>query len=72
MNCKEFSNLLDAWMDGALPDGEADRMQAHAAECGDCASLLALRKDCRRLDEEIMQLQDMIDQAKNLPGVVTY
>ena len=53
MNCKEFSNLLDAWMDGTLPDGEADRMRAHAAECGECASLYALRKDCRRLDEEI-------------------
>ena len=53
MDCKEFSNLLDAWLDGLLPDGEADRLRAHAAECGDCASLYALRKDCRRLDEEI-------------------
>lgn len=53
MDCKEFSNLLDAWIEGTLSDGEADRMQAHAAECGACASLLALRKDCRRLDEDI-------------------
>ena len=53
MDCKEFSNLLDAWLDGALSDGEADRMRAHADTCGDCASLKALRKDCRRLDEEI-------------------
>ncbi len=53
MNCKEFSNLLDAWIDGTLPDGEAERMRAHAAECGECASLYALRMDCRRLDEDI-------------------
>ena len=53
MNCKEFSNLLDARMDGTLPRGDADRMRAHAAECGACAALLALRQDCRRLDEEI-------------------
>lgn len=53
MNCKEFSNLLDAWMDGTLSDAEAERMRAHAAECESCAALLTLRQDCRRLDEEI-------------------
>lgn len=52
MDCKEFSNLLDAFMDGALPDAEADRLRAHAAECDACAALLALRQDCRRVDEE--------------------
>ena len=53
MDCKEFSNLLDAYMDGALPDADARRMRDHAAECGACAALLALREDCRRLDEKI-------------------
>ena len=53
MNCKEFSNLLDAFMDGTLSDAEAERMRAHAAECEKCAALLSLRQDCRRLDEEI-------------------
>ena len=53
MNCKEFSNLLDAWMDGTLSDAEAERMRAHAAECESCAARLTLRRDCRRLEEEI-------------------
>ena len=53
MNCNEFSNLLDAWMDGTLSDAEAERMRDHAAECEGCAALLTLRQDCRRLEEEI-------------------
>ena len=53
MDCKEFSNLLDAYMDGALSDAEADRMRAHAGECAECAALLTVRMDCRRADEEI-------------------
>ena len=53
MDCKEFSNLLDAHLDGALPDADEKRLQDHAAECASCAALLALRQDCRRLDEEI-------------------
>ncbi len=53
MDCKEFSNLLDAYMDGALPDAEASLLKAHAAECEACAALLSLRQDCRRMDGEI-------------------
>lgn len=53
MDCKEFSNLLDAYMDGALPDADARRMRDHAAECEACAALLSLRQDCRRMDGEI-------------------
>ena len=53
MDCKEFSNLLDAYLDGALPDADARRMRDHAAECDACAALLSLRQDCRRMDEEI-------------------
>ena len=53
MNCKEFSNLLDAFMDGSLSDAEADRMRAHAAECDACAALLSLRQDCRQMEEDL-------------------
>jgi hypothetical protein len=53
MDCKEFSNLLDAWLDGALPDADARRMLDHAAGCEACAALLTLRQDCRRMDVEI-------------------
>ena len=62
MDCKEFSNLLDAYMDGALPDAEARRMRDHAAECEACAAMLSLRQDCRRLDGEI-QVPDSFSSA---------
>ena len=53
MDCKEFSNLLDAWMNGELSDAEAAQMQAHANTCENCAAELLLRRDCRGMDEEI-------------------
>ena len=62
MDCKEFSNLLDAYMDGALPDADARRMRDHVAECDACAALLTLRNDCRRMDEEI-QVPDSFSSA---------
>ena len=53
MNCTEFSNLLDAWMDGGQTDDNAfAQLQAHAAACEECAWLLQLRLDGRRADEE--------------------
>ena len=53
MNCKEFSNLLDAYLDGALPREQAREMEAHAAECPACADLMAAMLDCRQEGEEI-------------------
>lgn len=53
MDCKTFSNLLDAYMDGALPDADARAVEAHAASCASCGALLKLRRDCRGLEEEI-------------------
>lgn len=52
MDCKEFSNLLDAYLDGALSPAESESLRAHAAACGDCASLLALRQECRALERD--------------------
>ena len=53
MDCKEFSTLLDAYVDGSLSETEADRMREHAAACPDCAARLALLNDARRMDEDI-------------------
>lgn len=53
MDCKEFSNLLDAYLDGSLPDEVADRVRAHGQMCAECAQLMALRQDCRGLEKEI-------------------
>ena len=53
MNCKDFSNLLDAYVDGSLSQAEANQMRDHAAACPDCAAMLTLFQDARRMDEEI-------------------
>lgn len=53
MNCTEFSSLLDAFMEGALPDEAAAAMKAHAAECPSCGMLLQARRDCRAADEQV-------------------
>ena len=53
MNCKDFSTLLDAYVDGSLSEKEANQMRDHAAACPDCAAMLTLLEDARRMDEEI-------------------
>lgn len=53
MNCTEFSNLLDDLLAGRLSPEEAERLQAHAAQCAECAHLLTVRMDCQALDEEL-------------------
>lgn len=52
MTCKEFSNLLDMYLEGGLDQGQTAEAQAHLAGCDDCRLLLGIREDCRRLDEE--------------------
>ena len=53
MNCTEFSNLLDAYLDGGLAPEEQARVEAHAAACAECGALLTLCRDCRALDEQL-------------------
>ena len=52
MNCKAFSDLLDAYLAGEAPRDQAKEMQAHAASCPDCALRLRMLEDSRRLDAE--------------------
>ncbi len=40
MNCAEFLNLLDAYLDGAASEQDARRLEEHAKECPECAMLL--------------------------------
>jgi len=36
MNCDEFVELVTAYLDGALPPGDAQRFVDHLAECDGC------------------------------------
>lgn len=61
MDCREFSNLLDAFMEESLSEEQASAMRQHIRECEKCASLYAVRMDCRALDEE-MELPESFSQ----------
>jgi len=53
MNCKEFSNLLDAFVDDSLAEKEAAAMRNHMAACRECESRYTLALDLRQLDREV-------------------
>ena len=44
--CREFVELVTAYLEGTLPEGDRARMDAHLAECDGCAGYL---EDMRRL-----------------------
>ena len=44
--CREFVELVTDYLEGALPDAERVRFEAHLAECDGCAGYL---EDMRRL-----------------------
>ncbi len=44
--CREFVELVTDYLEGALPDVERARFEAHLAECDGCAGYL---EDMRRL-----------------------
>lgn len=52
MDCKEFSHLLDAYVEETLPEAVQDRMRAHEKRCSACREAVILRKDLRALHEE--------------------
>jgi anti-sigma factor RsiW len=39
--CQEFVELVTEYLDGALPDEQRARFEAHLAECEHCAGYLA-------------------------------
>ena len=52
MNCKEFSDLLDALAAGSLSGETADALRAHAEACPGCAEKMQVLQDCKRADGE--------------------
>ena len=38
--CREFDELVTAYHEGTLPEGDRARMDAHLAECDGCAGYL--------------------------------
>lgn len=53
MNCEKFNDLLDAYLDGALGEGETAEMERHQASCADCRQLLLMCRDLRREEGDV-------------------
>jgi anti-sigma factor RsiW len=49
MNCREFTEFLDGYFDGNLPDAERDVFDEHLAECPDCRAYLQTYRTTVRL-----------------------
>ncbi len=50
MSCREFTEVVAAWLDGELPEEESERVEEHAAHCPDCANLA---EELRALDRSL-------------------
>ncbi len=63
MNCDEIHARLDAWVDDALPAGEAAAVAAHLRDCercrGEAAALRALVAQARALPRSVLPERDL-------------
>jgi anti-sigma factor RsiW len=53
--CREFVELVTDYLEGALPDDERVRFEAHLAECDGCAGYL---EDMRRMVDSMSDLPE--------------
>lgn len=57
MNCSDFKQMLDLYIDGELDESQRRALEAHAAQCSSCRDELAaaeqLRKILSHMDDDI-------------------
>jgi anti-sigma factor RsiW len=53
--CREFVELVTDYLEGALPESERARFEAHLAECDGCAGYL---EDMRRMVVSMSELPE--------------
>jgi hypothetical protein len=63
MNCQEFENHVDDFMDDALPEPLRHFMEAHVAECAACRDTL---EATRALLQKAAQLQPSVSPERDL------
>lgn len=56
-SCEKLSALLDAFIDGELPQAEADLVRRHLAECPDCRAYVADAFALRDVWEDLADVQ---------------
>ena len=52
MNCREFTEFLNEYLDGSLADHERDVFDEHIGECPDCRAYLQSYRHTIRLCHE--------------------
>ena len=67
INCQQAVSLVTAYLDGALPRGDRDRLEAHLAECENCAehlrqieATIAVTGDIRAEDLDPLAREDLM------------
>ena len=63
--CREFVELVTDYLDGALPEGERIRFEAHLAECDGCAGYL---EDTRRLVGSLHEVSEPSGRPRHPRG----
>ena len=72
--CEKLSALLDAFIDGELPEAEANQVRRHLAECENCRAYVADAFAMRDALEDLADIQvpegfsqTVMDAVRNAP-----
>lgn len=68
--CEKLSALLDAFIDGELPEAEANAVRRHLAECEDCRAYVADAFAMREALEDLGDVQVPEDFTRNVMAAV--
>lgn len=64
MDCRDFSRLIDAYLDGELSEKQSDELVRHMNECGECARQFTERKKLLELSSALsLDVPDYLPDA---------
>lgn len=64
MDCRDFSRLIDAYLDGELSEKQSDEFVRHMNECGECARQFTERKKLLELSSALsLDVPDYLPDA---------
>ncbi len=69
MNCKTLVELVTEYLEGALPDEERARLEAHLSRCEGCTAYLEQLRTTIRLSGMLTEEQIPHDAREALRGV---
>lgn len=66
MNCKSLVELVTEYLEGALPDPDRERLEAHLAACDGCTAYLEQIRTTIRLTGALTEEQIPADARESL------